>query len=82
MFQTIRCATTLFHFGRTWNGYVAIRIILFSSTADSSATGGYVVAPDCSGQSETWAGRNVERSKKKRSFVPTVDLIDAVYNHM
>ena len=51
-FQPIRCATTLFHFGRTRNVYVATRIILLSSTAESSATSGYVVAPELSGQSK------------------------------
>ena len=81
-FQPIRCAVTLFHLGRTRNGYVAARIILLSSTAESSATSGYVVAPERSGQSEPWASRNVERVRKKPSLVPTVDLIDAVCNHM
>ena len=69
-FQPIRCATTLFHFGRTRNGYVATRIIFLSSTAESSATSGYVVAPERSGQSEAWAGGNVERARKKPSFAP------------
>ena len=50
--QPIRCATMLLHFGRTRNGYVATRFILLSSTAESSATSGYVVAPERSGQSE------------------------------
>ena len=69
-FQPIRCATILCHFGRTRNGYVATRFILLSSTAESSATGGNVVVPQRSGQSETRAGRNVERTMKKPSFVP------------
>ena len=69
-FQPIRCATTLFHFGRTRNGYVATRSILLSGTAESSATSGYVVAPERSGQSEAWAGRNVERAWKKPIFAP------------
>ena len=72
-FQPIRCAFTMFHFGRTRDVYVAIRIILFSSTAESSATSGYVVATERSGQSEAWASKNVERAKKKPSFVPKVD---------
>ena len=61
-FQPIRCATTLFHFGRTRNVYVATRIILLSSIAESSATSGYVVATERPGQSErpelveTWNG--------------------------
>ena len=59
----MRCATTLFHFRRTRNIYVATRIILLSSTAEGSATSGYVAATKRSGQSEAWAGRNVERAK-------------------
>ena len=51
-FQPIRYATMLFHYGRTRNVYVATRIILLSSTAESRATGGYVVATERSGQSE------------------------------
>ena len=69
-FQPIRCATTLFHIGRTRNGYVTTQIILFSSTAESCATSGYAVTPERSGQSEEWAGRNVERATKKPSFIP------------
>ena len=69
-FQRIRCATMLFHFGQTRNGYGATRFVLFSSTAESSAKNAYVVAPERSGQSESWAGRNVERTTKKPSFVP------------
>ena len=77
-FQPIRCATTLFQFGRTRNGYVATRITLLSSTAERSATSGYVVAPERSGQSEAWAGRNVERARNKPGLFPAVDLIDTV----
>ena len=51
-FQPIRCATTPFHFGRTRNVYVATRIILLGSTAEGSATSGYVAATERSGQSE------------------------------
>ena len=80
-FQPIRCATALFHFGRTWNVYVATRIILVSSTAESSAKSGYVVATERSGQSEAWAGRNVERARKRPSSFPTVDLIDPACKH-
>ena len=80
--QPIRSATTPFHFGRTRNGYVATRFILLGSTAQSSATSGYVVAPERSGQSEAWAGRNVERATKKPSLFPTADFTDAVYKHM
>ena len=80
-FQPIRCATTLFHFGRTRNVHVATRISFLSSTAESSATSGYVVAPERSSQSEAWAGKNVERAKKKPSSFPTVYLIDAACKH-
>ena len=72
-FQPGRCAFLLFQFGGTRNVYVTIRIILFSSTAESSATSGYVVATERSGQSEAWASKNVERARKKPSFVPKVD---------
>ena len=78
-FQPIRCATMLFHYGRTRNVYVATRIILFSSTAESSATSGYIVATERSGQSEEWASRNVKRNKP--SLFPTVVLIDVACNH-
>ena len=50
-FQPIRCAIMLCHHGRTRNGYIATRFFLLSSTAESSATSGYVVAPELSGQS-------------------------------
>ena len=63
-FQPIRSSTTLFHFGRTRDVYVATRITLLSSTAEGSATSGYVTATERSGQSEAWAGRNVERAEK------------------
>ena len=43
-FQPIRFAFTLFHFGRTRDVYLVTRTILFSSTAEGSATRGYVVA--------------------------------------
>ena len=77
-FQPIRCALTRFHFGRTRNVYVATRIILLSSTAESSATSGYVVATERSGQSEAWASKIMERARKRPSFVPKVDYIEAV----
>ena len=80
-FQPIRCATTLFHFGRTRNGHIATRIILLSSFSESSATKGYVIATERYGQSWAWAGRNVERARKKPSSFPIVDLIDAACKH-
>ena len=81
-FQSIRCATMLLHFGRTRNGYVATRFILLSSTAESSATSGYVVAPERSAKVrrelvETW-----NALRKSLVLFPTVVLIDAVCNHM
>ena len=80
-FQPIRCATTLFQFGRTRNGYVATRNILLSSSAESSSTSGSVVAPERSGQIEAWAGRNVERTMNKPSVFPIVDLLDGACKH-
>ena len=80
-FQPIRSATTLFHFGRTRNVYVATRIILLSSTAESSATSRYVVATERSGQSEARAGRNVEWARKMPSMFPEVNLTDAAFKH-
>ena len=77
-FQPIRCAFTLFHFGRTRDVYVATRIIVLSSTAEGSATSGYVVATERSRQSEAWASKNVERARKKPSFVPKVNISDAI----
>ena len=71
--QPVRCAFTLFHFGRTQDVYVATRIIIFSSTAESSAKSGYIVATERSGQSEAWASKNVERAWRKPSFVPKTD---------
>ena len=62
-FQPNRCATMLFQFGRTRDVYVAARIILFSSTAEGSATSGYAAATERSGQSEAWASKIVERAR-------------------
>ena len=72
-FPPIRCTFTLFHFGRTRDIYVATRIILLSSTAEGSATSSYVVAMERSGQSEAWVSKNVERTRKKPSFVSKMD---------
>ena len=66
-FLPIRCATILFHFGRTRNGYLATRFIRLSTTAESSATSGYVVTPERSGQNEAGSSGIVERSRKKLS---------------
>ena len=77
-FHPIRCAIMLCQFGRTRNGYVAIYFILLSSTAASSATCGYIVAPEHFGQNEKPAGSNEERTEKGLCFVPRVALIDAI----
>ena len=63
-FQPIRCAFALFHFGRTRDVYVATRIILLSSTAESSATSGNVAVPEYFLQNEEPACINKERSRK------------------
>ena len=77
-FQPIRCTVMLCQFGRTRNAYVATYFILLSSTAASSATSCYVVVPEHFGQNEEPACINKERTKKKHSFVPKVNLIDAI----
>ena len=77
-FQPIRCAFMLCQFGRTRNVYVATRFILLSSTAESSATSGYVAVPEHFLQKEEPSVKNVERARKKPSFVPKVDIIDAI----
>ena len=68
----------LCHFGRTRNAYVTTQFILLSNTAASSATSGYVVVPEHFGQNEEPACSNEERTRKKPSFVPKVDSIDAI----
>ena len=77
-FQPIRCAFMLCQFGRTRNVYVATRFILLSSTAECSATSGHVAVPEHLLQNEEPACINEERTKKKPSFVPKVDSIDAI----
>ena len=77
-FRPIRCATTLCHFGRTRNGYVATHFILPSSTAVSSATSRYVVVPERFGQNEKPASGNKELARKKPSLVQKDDLIEAI----
>ena len=72
-FQPIRRAFAMLHFGRTRDVYVATRILLLSSTAEGSATGGYVVATERSGQIEARASKIMERANKKPSFVLKVD---------
>ena len=60
----------LCHFGQTRNGSIATHFILLSSTATSSATGGYIFVPERLGQNEKPASRDDERPRKKPSFVP------------
>ena len=68
----------LCQFGQTRNGYVATYFILLSSTAASSATGGYVVVPERFGENEEPAVSNEKRNRKKPSFDPKMDLINAI----
>ena len=72
-FQPIRCAFMLCEFGRTRNVYMATRFILLNSTAESSATSGYVAVPEHFLQNDEPSVNNVERAGKKPSFVPKVD---------
>ena len=65
-------------FGRTRNVYVGTRIIPLTSTAESSATSGYVAVPEHFLRNEEAACINEERTRKKPSFVPKVDQIDAI----
>ena len=60
----------LYLFGQTRSGYVATRFILLSSTAESSATSGYVVVPERFGQNGERISRK-KRTKKNPSFVPS-----------
>ena len=62
-FKTIRCATTLWHFGQTRNGYVATHFFRLISTVWRSATSGYVVLPERFGQNEEPASRNEEQTR-------------------
>ena len=64
-----------------WTNTEQLRNHLFrlpSITAASSATSGYVVVPERFGENEEPAIGNAERTRKKRSFIPKVDLIDAI----
>ena len=63
----------LCQFGRTRNVYVATRFFLFSSTAESSATSGYVAVPEHFLQIDEPSVNNLERAWKKPSFVPKMD---------
>ena len=76
--QKNRSAIMLCHFGQTRNGYVATHFIVLSSTAESSATSGYVVVLRHFGQNEVSGGGKEERIRKRASFVPKMDSIDAI----
>ena len=52
---------------------MATRFILFSSTAESSDTSGYVAVPEQFLQNDEPSVNNEERTRKKPSFVPKVD---------
>ena len=52
---------------------MATRFILLSGTAESSATSGYVAVPEHFLQNDEPSVNNIERAKKKPSFVPKVD---------
>ena len=52
---------------------MATRIILVSSTAESSATSGYVAVPEHFLQNDEPSVNNVQRARKKPSFVPKVN---------
>ena len=57
---------------------MATRFILLSSTAESSATSGYVAVPEHFVQNDESSVNNEERTRKKPTFVPKVDEIDAI----
>ena len=73
-FQPVLSATMLFHFGRTRNGYVAILFTLLTSTAERTATSGYMVVPERFGQIEEPDSTNEERAEKKLTFVPSSEF--------
>ena len=68
----------LCQFGQTQNVYVAARFILLSSTAESSATSGYVTVLEHFLQNEEAACINEEWTRKKPSFVSKVNIIDVI----
>ena len=80
--KPIRCATMQCHFGRTWNGYVATHFILLSSTAKSSAAGGYVGIPEGFGQNENQLVEMRKGLRKNLVLFLAVDLFDAIWKHM
>ena len=81
-FEPIRCATTLYVFGRTRNGYVATRFIILGSTAESSTTSGYVVVQDASGKMRNPPVELRKGLGKNLVLLPAVDLSDVICKHM
>ena len=77
-FQANLCAIKLCFFGQTRSGCVATYFNLLSSTSAGSSSNGYAVVPEYFGQNEEPAGSNEERTRKKPTFVPKTDLIDAI----
>ena len=77
-FSAIHCSSKLCHFVRTRNGYIATHFILRSSTAESSATSGYVVVPERFDQNKETANNNKERLGKNPRLVPKVDSTDTI----
>ena len=61
--------------------FKSTQIILLSSTAESSATSGYVVVTERFGQNEERASRNEEQAIKSLVLTPVVEIIDAVCKH-
>ena len=53
---------------------MATRFILLSSIAESSATSGNVAVPEHFLENDEPSVNNVERARKKPSFVPRMDL--------
>ena len=52
---------------------MATKIILLSSTAESSATSGYVAVPEHFLQNEEPSVNDVQRARNKPSFVPKIN---------
>ena len=52
---------------------MATRFILLSGAAESSATSGHVAVPENFLQNDEPSVNNVERARKKPSFVPKMD---------
>ena len=71
VFNPIRFAIMMCHFGRKRSSYVTIPFILPGCSTTRSATGDYVAVLECFGQNEEPASRNEEWTRKKLSFVPS-----------